>query len=123
MKTIELKRTNTYGNAVTGSMDLTFGADRVRVATLENADYLIPAGKYPLQMTYSPRFNKQMPEICDVPEREGIRIHMGTKPEHSTGCVLVSAFGLGSVTSYINNIEKYYEGEELFIKITENYGN
>ena len=123
MKIITLQRTEAYGNAVIGSMDLTFGADKVKVATLENADYLIPAGTYPLQMTWSPRFNKLMPEICEVPEREGIRIHMGTKPEHSTGCVLVSAFGLGSVTSYINNIQKYYEGEELFIKITENYGN
>ena len=119
MRTIELKRTNTYGPAVIGSMELRFGDDRVRVATLENANYIIPAGTYPLRKTWSPRFGKEMPEICDVPEREGIRIHMGTKPEHSTGCVLVSAFGLGSVTSYINNIQKYYEDEELFIRITD----
>ena len=119
MKTITLQRNKALGNAVTGSMDLTFGADRVRVATLENADYIIPAGTYPLQMTWSPRFGKLMPEICDVPEREGIRIHMGTKPEHSTGCVLVSAFGLGSVTSYINNIQKYHEDEEIAIRIID----
>ena len=118
MKTITLQRTEAYGNAVTGSMDLTFGADRVRVATLENADYLIPAGTYPLQMTWSPRFNKNMPEICEVPEREGIRIHLGTKPSHSTGCVLVSAFGLSAVEAFINYYKKYYEDENIQIQIS-----
>ena len=119
MKTITLHRTNTYGRAVTGHIDLTFGSDMVRCATLENADYIIPAGTYPLRKTWSPRFKKEMPEICDVPEREGIRIHMGTKPEHSTGCVLMSAFGLNSVNSYINNIQKYYDNEEISIRIID----
>ena len=119
MKTITLQRTKALGNAVAGSMDLTFGADKVKVATLENADYIIPAGTYPLRKTWSPRFNKEMPEICDVPEREGIRIHMGTKPEHSTGCVLMSAFGLNSVNSYINNIQKYHDNEEINIQIAD----
>ena len=29
--------------------------------------------------------------VQNVPNRSGIRIHRGTKPEHSTGCVLVVA--------------------------------
>ena len=119
MKTIVLQRKETYGKAVIGSMELSFGADKVKVATLENADYIIPAGTYPLRKTWSPRFNKEMPEICDVPDREGIRIHMGTKPEHSTGCVLMSAFGLNSVNSYINNIQKYYDNEEISIRVID----
>jgi len=119
MKTITLNRTNTYGRAVMGYVELQFGSDMVRCATLENADYLIPAGTYPLRKTWSPRFNKEMPEICEVPEREGIRIHMGTKPEHSTGCVLMSAFGLNSVNSYINNIQKYYDNEEISIRVID----
>jgi hypothetical protein len=29
--------------------------------------------------------------VQNVPNRSGIRIHRGTKPEHSTGCILVVA--------------------------------
>ena len=119
MKTITLNRTNTYGKAVTGHIDLTFGSDMVRCATLENADFIIPAGTYPLRKTWSPRFKKEMPEICDVPEREGIRIHMGTKPEHSTGCVLVNAKTQSNLDIMFNYIEKYHDNEEISIRIID----
>ena len=66
-------------------------------------------------MTYSPKFGKMRPEICDVPDRSGIRFHLGTKPQHSTGCVLVSPFGLGAIEAQIN-LNKKYE-EETFITV------
>ena len=121
MKTITLKRTIIDGKAVTGHIDLTFGSDMVRCATLENADYIIPAGTYPLRKTWSPRFNKEMPEICDVPDREGIRIHMGTKPEHSTGCVLTSYLGLLAITAFFNRLNKYFDNEEITITIVDDF--
>ena len=102
--------------AVHGSITLPFETP-LNYPTLENADFLIPAGIYPLKMTWSPRFKKMMPEICDVPEREGIRIHMGTKPEHSEGCVLVSAEALENTKSLINLHNKYYSDEELELKV------
>ena len=58
--------------------------------TLENQDYLIPALIYHVAVTKSPKFNRLLPVIEQVPSRSGIRIHRGTKPEHSRGCVLVS---------------------------------
>lgn len=57
--------------------------------TLENTDYLIPALIYKVQVTHSPKFGKLMPILCQVPNRTGIRIHRGTKPEHSKGCILI----------------------------------
>lgn len=57
-------------------------------ATLENADYLIPAMIYKLQVNLSPRFGTLMPMLMQVPGRSGIRIHGGTKPSHSQGCIL-----------------------------------
>ena len=87
--------------------------------TLENAEFLIPAGTYPLRMTWSPRFRKMMPEICDVPDREGIRIHMGTKPEHSEGCVLVNMEALTNLKIFIEQFEKWNDNDELEIQITE----
>ena len=59
--------------------------------TLENADYLIPALIYKVQVTQSPKFKRLLPALCQVPGRSGIRLHRGTKPEHSHGCILVSA--------------------------------
>lgn len=86
MATIHLTRINREGKAVHGKMRV---GER-DIETLENADYIIPDGTYKVSVTYSPRFKKMMPLISTVPGRSGIRIHGGTKPEHSTGCVLVS---------------------------------
>ena len=58
--------------------------------TLENADCIIPALVYKTQVTLSPKFGKLLPELVQVPGRTGIRIHSGTKPEHSRGCILIT---------------------------------
>ena len=118
MNTLQLKREPAQGNAVNGTLILPLGKDVLHVATLENADHLIPTGIYPLKMSYSPKFNKRMPEICDVPGRTGIRIHTGTLPEHSTGCILVSSFARGYVDYFIQKFEKEQdENEQLQIEI------
>jgi len=59
--------------------------------TLENADKMIPALIYRIQVTQSPRFQRPLPILCQVPGRTGIRFHRGTIPEHSKGCILVTA--------------------------------
>ena len=59
--------------------------------TLENASCLIPALIYKVQVTMSSRFGRLLPVLEQVPGRSGIRFHRGTKPEHSKGCILVSA--------------------------------
>lgn len=49
----------------------------------------IPAGEYLLELSYSPRFKKDMWEILNVPRFTGIRIHTGNKVEDTEGCLLV----------------------------------
>ena len=87
METIRLTRISREGKAVRGCLRF----EGQEIATLENADYIIPVGTYPVSATFSPRFKRMLPLIGNVPGRSGIRIHRGTKPEHSKGCVLVSA--------------------------------
>jgi len=87
MVTIHLTRISREGKAVRGTMRVN-GRD---IATLENADYIIPVGTYPVSITFSPRFKRMLPLIGNVLGRSGIRFHRGTKPEHSKGCILVSA--------------------------------
>lgn len=49
----------------------------------------IPSGVYRVELTYSPKFKRDLPLICDVPHFTGIRIHRGNTPEDTSGCILV----------------------------------
>lgn len=50
----------------------------------------IPYGKYPVLVTWSNKFNRQLTGVFDVPDFEGIRIHNGTSENSSAGCIIVS---------------------------------
>lgn len=49
----------------------------------------IPYGKYPLTLSYSPKFGKILPLINNVPNFTGIRIHVGNTEADTDGCLLV----------------------------------
>ena len=87
MEIIRLTRISREGKAVRGCLRF----EGQEIATLENADYIIPVGIYEVRVTWSPRFKRMLPLVMQVPGRSGIRFHRGTRPEHSKGCILVSA--------------------------------
>ena len=51
----------------------------------------IPRGKYNIVNSFSNRFQKYLPEIQNVPQFAGIRIHPGNTADHSEGCVLLGS--------------------------------
>ena len=114
--TIQLKRTSRKGKAVGGTVAIPVGADTILCATLENADFIIPEGRYELVLTMSPKFGVVLPLLENVPGRSDIRIHTGTKPEHSKGCVLVTPFGKKQITDFIH--QNYMNNEKTFIDIS-----
>ena len=122
-----MTRTRKSGNAVIGKMVLPFSARPVydldekdiTIDTLENALYLIPAGTYPLKRTYSHKFKKMLPLVDAVPDRSGIRIHRGSIPEHSTGCILTDMYGQSSLDVLFNRLNEFYNEEELQIEILD----
>lgn len=116
MTTIRLIRKNKNGKAVRGTATIPMGADQIVCATLENADFIVPEGTFQLVNTMSPRFKKILPLLVNVPGRSGIRVHIGIKPEHSKGCVLVTAFGRDQIIDFINQNNK--KNEKTFICIS-----
>lgn len=66
----------------------------------------IPKGKYPVVITMSNRFRKFMPLVKNVPNFEGIRIHIGNSPEDTEGCILV---GRSRSKDWISNSRVAYD--------------
>lgn len=85
---IRLIRNQPKGIAITGRLVID---GRWFCDTLERVGYQIPAICYPIRVTQSPKFRRLLPIVQNVPQRSGIRFHRGTKPEHSTGCILLVA--------------------------------
>jgi len=84
---------------------------------LERTSCAVPAGWYRLEVTFSPRFRRRLPLLRFVPGREGIRIHRGTRPEHSSGCILVSADDEKRLTAAL--LAAQSDGEENYIDIRD----
>ena len=121
MTTVTLHRNRPTGKAVTGTIRIPIGDERWDCPTIENADFLIPAGTYPLSRTWSPKFKKLLPLVENVPNREGIRIHKGTMPEHSQGCILTDLAGMAYLDVMFNRVEErtelFNENEEIQLEI------
>ena len=120
MVTLTLTRKKPTGKAVCGFLVIPFSQlpynDRIDddavIDTLENADFIIPPGTYKLKRTYSPKFKKLLPLVQDVPDREGIRIHKGSKPEHSTGCILTDLRGMALIDVLFNRLDFLSDDDE-----------
>ena len=48
----------------------------------------IPRGMYKVKMTYSPKYDRMMPQILDVKCYSGVRMHSGNDADDTEGCPL-----------------------------------
>ena len=123
---IQLIRNKPQGNAITGRLVVD---GRWFCNTLERVGYQIPALCYHVAVTQSPKFKRLLPLVQNVPRtgdkakgdkamRQGIRFHVGTKPEHSTGCILVPNRAIEKeLTDLI--LKAQNEHEEIILEVTD----
>lgn len=112
---IRLIRNQPKGIAITGRLVID---GRWFCDTLERVGYQIPAICYPIRVTQSPKFRRLLPIVQNVPQRSGIRFHRGTKPEHSTGCILVPNRAIEKeLTDLI--LKAQNEHEEIILEVTD----
>lgn len=89
----------------------------------------IPVGTYKLILDWSPKYNRDMLHVLDVPMFDGIRIHSGNDSEDTEGCLLVGEDWAGG--NWISGSKKAYnkifpliesalaKKEEVFITIID----
>lgn len=65
----------------------------------------IPTGHYEVEITYSPKYKRMMPEIKDVKGFSGIRIHSGNTAKDTLGCLIV---GKNTVVGMVTESRKTY---------------
>ena len=111
---IRLIRNKPQGNSITGRLVID---GRWFCNTLERTGYEILALCYRVQVTMSPRFKRLLPLVCGVPQRSGIRFHRGTKPQHSTGCILVPADKEKQLTDLILKTQNNHE--EILLEVID----
>ena len=117
---IRLIRNEPKGSALTGRLIIN---GRWFCNTMERMGYQIPALCYHVAVTQSPKFKRLLPLVQNVPRtgdkamRQGIRFHVGSKPEHSTGCILVPDREIEELlTSTLLEAQNYHE--EIILEVT-----
>ena len=118
---IQLIRNKPQGNAITGRLVVD---GRWFCNTLERVGYQIPALCYHVTVTQSPKFKRLLPLVQNVPRtgdkamRQGIRFHVGSKPEHSTGCILVPDREIEELLTAAL-LEAQNNHEEIILEVTD----
>lgn len=128
LKRIALKEEYTIGKLyVNGVYECDTLEDKVRDLTKEKKVYgktAIPSGRYEVTLgIQSPRFRTKtayqfcagyLPRLLNVPNFDGVLIHIGNKPQDSEGCVLVGQNKIkGQVINSTTTFRKLYAKLEI----------
>jgi hypothetical protein len=76
---------------------------------------MIPTGTYKIVLVWSNKFQRELPELLNVPKRAAIRIHRGNSAKDTQGCILV---GNSNKVGWISNSTKY---EQKIVELIKQY--
>lgn len=87
---MDLIRYKVKGNTVMGVL-IDYNWNLGVYYTIEKLGKMIPEGSYWMQLTYSPKFKKELPLIWSntVHKNRGIRVHRGNTVKDTDGCILI----------------------------------
>ncbi|MBR5854518.1 MAG: hypothetical protein IKY87_02415 [Paludibacteraceae bacterium] len=111
---IRLIRNVPKGSAITGRLVIN---GRWFCNTMERVGYQIPALCYHVAVTMSPKFKRLLPIVQNVPQRSGIRFHVGKLPKHSTGCILLP--DRETESKLTNLLKETQANEEIILEVTD----
>lgn len=111
---LQLIRNNPQGAAISGRLVIN---GRWFCNTLERVGYQIPPLCYHVAVTMSPKFKRLLPIVQNVPQRSGIRFHVGKVPKHSTGCVLLP--DRETENNFTNLLLDIQAHEEIILEVTD----
>jgi hypothetical protein len=86
----------------------------------------IPRGRYLVVYDYSGHFKMFLPHVLGVPQYEGIRFHIGNRPEDTEGCLLVGfrngidwiSYSGKAFDSFLKKLKKAWNnGEEVWLTV------
>ena len=111
---LQLIRNNPQGAAISGRLVIN---GRWFCNTLERVGYQIPALCYHVAVTMSPKFKRLLPIVQNVPQRSGIRFHVGKVPKHSTDCILLP--DRETENNFTNLLLDIQAHEEIILEVTD----
>lgn len=84
----------------------------------------IPYGTYKVEITYSPKYKRLMPEVKNVKGFSGIRIHSGNTAKDTLGCLIIGRnTQVGMVTESRKTYNKLFallkDAKDISIEITK----
>jgi Family of unknown function (DUF5675) len=88
----------------------------------------IPYGRYRVRITFSNRFQRDLPLLLDVPNFDGIRIHPGNTAADTHGCLLVGMDKSGDTITnsrvafagvFADIRDAIERGEEVWVEIKD----
>jgi len=68
----------------------------------------IPEGEYELKIVYSPKFKRNVVQVCDVPNFDYIYFHGGNTHKDTSGCILCAEY-------YNEDKEVIYSSNEKYV--------
>lgn len=82
-------KTCTIGKLYIDGVDMCYTLEDIVREEKVYGETAIPAGRYRVDITWSNRFQRDLPLLVDVPNFTGVRIHPGNTDKDTHGCILV----------------------------------
>lgn len=98
--------------------------DKEREVKIQNIT-AIPKGRYEVVINFSNRFQQLMPQLLNVPNFAGVRIHWGNYSKDTEGCILLgTSKGVDMIgnsrtayAKFMSVLTKVVKTEKIFITI------